>query len=88
MHQIQNGAELQEFDWSHRGEVRDVAVSPDGRYVALGGKAKQGGGLVLVYFANNEGIVMTVSRAAEVRAVCFARLNQRVSRVQLLGTAC
>ena len=76
--QQRSGAELQEFDWSYRGEVRDVAVSPDGKYVAVGGLDKQGRGLVLVYYTTSEGIVLSISREREVRAVQLACLEDKV----------
>jgi WD40 repeat protein len=78
LQQIQNGTKLQEFDWSHRGEVKDVAVSPNGEYVAVAGKNKHNNGVVLVYFTSTEGIVMSVRREREVRAVRLACLKQKV----------
>ena len=78
MAQQRNGAELQEFDWSYRGEVRDVAVSPDGQYVAVGGLDKKGRGLVLVYYTKSEGIVLSICREREVRAVQLACLEDKV----------
>ena len=78
--ELQHGAEMCTFDWSYRGLVKAVSLSPDAtnRYLAIAGDmhlasvdSQSGGicGCVTVHQTSHEGTIMEVTRSHEIWAV-------------------